>query len=67
MAGKKRHLMAAGGRKSYKDFMSVDKWKYAADEALREGLVNLEAVAGPAGEMDVVLGSGWPGIFCTKR
>jgi TldD protein len=53
----------AGGRTSYKNYITVDKWKHAADEALREAMVNLEAVAGPAGEMDVVLGNGWNGIL----
>ena len=33
------------------------------DEALRQALVNLEAIPAPAGEMDVVLGPGWPGIL----
>ena len=32
-------------------------------EAVRQALVNLEAVAAPAGSMTVVLGSGWPGIL----
>src|SRR5882724_11382309 len=32
-------------------------------EAVRQALVNLEAVAAPAGSMPVVLGSGWPGIL----
>jgi TldD protein len=31
------------------------------------GLVNLESVAAPAGEMTVVLGPGWPGSFSTRR
>ena len=35
----------------------------AVDEALRQALVNLEAVPAPAGEMDVVLGPGWPGVL----
>ena len=30
---------------------------------MRQALVNLDAVAAPAGEMDVVLGSGWPGVM----
>jgi TldD protein len=38
-------------------------WKPAADEALRQALVNLGSVPAPAGEMPVVLGSGWPGIL----
>jgi TldD protein len=38
-------------------------WKAAVDEALRRALVNLESVPAPAGEMEVVLGPGWPGIL----
>jgi TldD protein len=34
-----------------------------ADEAVRQALVNLEAVAAPAGTMTVVLGPGWPGVL----
>jgi len=33
------------------------------DEAVRQALVNLESRPAPAGEMTVVLGSGWPGIL----
>ena len=33
------------------------------DEALRQALVNLDSVPAPAGEMEVVLGPGWPGIL----
>src|SRR5208283_1198077 len=33
------------------------------DEAVRQALVNLDAVDAPAGEMDVVMGSGWPGVM----
>ena len=33
------------------------------DEALRQALVNLDAVPCPAGEMDVVLGAGWNGVL----
>ena len=52
-----------GGRESYRRFIAPDSWRAAADEALRQALVNLEAVPAPAGEMDVVLGPGWPGIL----
>lgn len=52
-----------GGRKSYDAVFSADKWKHAADEALRTARVNLEAVPAPAGEMTVVLGNGWPGVL----
>jgi TldD protein len=34
-----------------------------AAEAVRSAAVNMEAVASPAGNMPVVLGSGWPGIL----
>jgi TldD protein len=38
-------------------------WRGAVDEALRQALVNLDSVPAPAGEMQVVLGPGWPGIL----
>ena len=52
-----------GGRASYDGFVTPERWRAAADEALRQALVNLEAVDAPAGEMPVVLGPGWPGIL----
>ncbi len=52
-----------GGREGYAAFIAGDNWRRAADEALRQALVNLEAVPAPAGEMDVVLGPGWPGVM----
>ncbi|MEM7123862.1 MAG: metalloprotease TldD [Pseudomonadota bacterium] len=52
-----------GGRSLYKDFVVTENWQAQADEALRQALVNLDAVAAPAGEMPVVLGPGWPGIL----
>jgi TldD protein len=33
------------------------------DEALRQALVNLDSRPAPAGEMEIVLGAGWPGIL----
>ncbi|RYC36934.1 metalloprotease TldD [Pectobacterium zantedeschiae] len=38
----------------------VDAW---AKEAVRMAMVNLSAVAAPAGPMPVVLGAGWPGVL----
>ncbi|MAH85368.1 MAG: metalloprotease TldD [Rhodospirillaceae bacterium TMED8] len=53
----------AGGRTGYGIYLDAKTWKSAVDEALRQALVNLEAVPAPAGEMPVVLGPGWPGIL----
>jgi TldD protein len=52
-----------GGRVTYSQYLDEKVWKPAVDEALRQALVNLESVPAPAGEMPVVLGSGWPGIL----
>lgn len=52
-----------GGREPYARFIETKAWRDAADGALREALVNLESVPAPAGEMDVVLGPGWPGVM----
>ncbi|MEP5368526.1 metalloprotease TldD [Parvibaculum sp.] len=52
-----------GGRMGYETFIDPLKWRAQVDEALRQALVNLESVPAPAGEMDVVLGPGWPGIL----
>lgn len=53
----------AGGRGDIQQFLTPASWKSQIDEALRQALVNLEAMPAPAGEMTVVLGSGWPGIL----
>ncbi|MBX6327634.1 MAG: metalloprotease TldD [Pseudolabrys sp.] len=52
-----------GGRETYQRFITPRAWQGAVDEAVRQALVNLEAVPAPAGEMDVVLGPGWPGVM----
>jgi TldD protein len=52
-----------GGRFGYEHVTGETTWKGAVDEALRIALVNLAAKPAPAGEMEVVLGSGWPGIL----
>jgi len=52
-----------GGRTTYDLFFGEHTWKEAVNEAIRQARVNLESVAAPAGEMDVVLGPGWPGIL----
>jgi TldD protein len=53
----------AGGRAGFEAWIAPDKWREQVEEALRQALVNLEAVDCPAGEMDVVLGPGWNGVL----
>ena len=53
----------AGGRAGFDAWIAPDKWQGQADEAIRQALVNLDAVPCPAGEMDVVLGPGWNGVL----
>ncbi|HEY7664176.1 MAG TPA: metalloprotease TldD [Xanthobacteraceae bacterium] len=52
-----------GGREGFSCFLATEAWQSAADDAVRQALINLEAVPAPAGEMDVVLGPGWPGVM----
>jgi len=52
-----------GGRDLYDGFITAAAWRGAVDDAVRQALVNLSAVPAPAGEMDVVLGPGWPGVM----
>ena len=52
-----------GGRYGFDYFTQADRVREYAEEAVRLALVNLDAVAAPAGAQTVVLGSGWPGIL----
>jgi TldD protein len=52
-----------GGREGYARFIETQAWQGAVDDAVRQALVNLDSVPAPAGEMDVVLGPGWPGVM----
>jgi TldD protein len=52
-----------GGRYGFDIVTAGSVWRGAVDEALRQALVNLESRPAPAGEMEVVLGAGWPGIL----
>jgi TldD protein len=53
----------AGGRAGFETWVAPERWQAQVDEALRQALVNLDAVDCPAGEMPVVLGAGWPGVL----
>ena len=52
-----------GRRAAYGDIFKPEHWKREADEAIRQALVNLDSVDAPAGEMPVVLGTGWSGVL----
>ncbi len=52
-----------GGRYVYDRLFEDATWNRGIDEALAQALVNLDAVAAPAGEMTVLLGPGWPGVL----
>jgi TldD protein len=56
-------VSGAGGRAGFEAWITPERWREQVDEALRQALVNLEAVDCPAGEMDVVLGPGWNGVL----
>jgi len=62
--GRREQGSAGGGcRRDYQYFIDEDRGLGYAKEAVRQALVNLEAKSAPAGTMQVVLGSGWPGIL----
>jgi len=52
-----------GGRFDYVELFANGRAEGLAKEALRQALVNLDAVDAPAGAMPVVLGPGWPGVL----
>jgi TldD protein len=52
-----------GGRHLYEQLLDAAAWNRCIDEALEQALTNLRSVAAPAGEMPVVLGSGWCGVL----
>lgn len=60
---RERGGQGGGGRTDYRYFLESDRAMDYAREALRQALVNLEAVAAPAGTLPVVLGSGWSGVL----
>ena len=52
-----------GGRINYETFLNDSHWQSQVDGAIKQAEINLESVDAPAGEMDVVLGPGYPGIL----
>jgi TldD protein len=55
---------AGGGGRVDLDYFHTEKAPEGyAKEAVRQAILQLNAVPAPAGEMEVVLGPGWPGIL----
>ena len=59
---RERGSMGGGGRSGF-DYFDDEIIEHYAHEAVRQALVSLVAIDSPAGTMEVVLGSGWPGIL----
>ena len=53
----------AGGRAGLAQFTGSKSPESLAQEATRGAILQLGAVPAPAGEMEVVLGPGWPGVL----
>ena len=60
---KESAVYGIGGRQNYDAYLNEENWKRVCDEALRIADVNLNSKPAPAGEMQVVLGPGWPAIL----
>jgi TldD protein len=61
--GRREMGHAGGGGRSGLAYFTDDILRGYVEHAVHEALVNLDARPAPAGEMTVVLGSGWPGIL----
>jgi TldD protein len=55
-----------GGREGFERFITTENWQGGVDEALRQALVNLDAVPAPAGRWTWCLGQAGPASCCTK-
>ena len=53
----------AGGRAAYDGWIAPTRWKALAERAIRKAETNLESIPTPAGQMEVVLGPGWPAVL----
>jgi TldD protein len=58
-----RGASGGGGRVALEYFKTEKTPEFFADEAARQAIIQLDARPAPAGEMEVVLGPGWPGIL----
>ena len=58
-----RGSTGGGGRVALDFFLTEKTPEHFATEAARQAIIQLDARPTPAGEMEVVLGPGWPGIL----
>ncbi|HUO61794.1 MAG TPA: metalloprotease TldD [Candidatus Acidoferrales bacterium] len=58
-----RGSAGGGGRHGFDVFLTEKTPEHFAEEAARQAIIQLDARPCPAGEMEVVLGPGWPGIL----
>ena len=61
--GRREQGSGGGGGRFNLDYFSDAQIKGYVDHAVKQALTNLESRPAPAGEMTVVLGSGWPGVL----
>ena len=61
--GRREQGVAGGGGRHGYEKLGHERVLEFGREAVRQAVVNLDAVAAPAGEMVVVLGPGWPGVL----
>jgi TldD protein len=58
-----RGSAGGGGRVGMEYFLNEKTPEHFAKESARQAIIQLDAREAPAGEMEVVLGPGWPGIL----
>ncbi len=58
-----RGTSGGGGRVAIDFFQTEKTPEHFAKEAARQAIIQLDAIDAPAGEMEVVLGPGWPGVL----
>lgn len=61
--GRREMGHAGGGGRTGLAYFSDEILRSYVERAVHEAMINLDARPAPAGEMTVVLGSGWPGIL----
>ncbi len=62
-SGRREQGSAGGGGRFGYDYFTDEVLRDYAAKAVHQAVINLDARSAPAGNMTVVLGSGWPGIL----